>query len=471
MTPKEVLALIREKEVKAIDLRFMDFPGLWQHFTIPAETLTENTFEEGLGFDGSSIRGWQAINESDMLVLPQPETAFLDPFCKDVTLTMICNIQDPLTKEDYSRDPRNVARKAVNYMKSTGIADVAYFGPELEFFVFDDVRYDQNQHSGYYFIDSVEGAWNTGRDEKPNLGYKLRYKEGYFPVPPADALHDIRSEMMLTMIAVRPEDRGPASRGGHRRPGRDRHAVRPAGRDGRQRPEVQVHRQERGPQAQQDGHVHAQAALHGQRHRHARPFLAVEGRREPLCRLGLRRAVGHGPVRHRRPAPARPGPVRHHQPDDQQLQAAGARLRGAGQPGLQPAQPLGVDPHSGLFAQPEGQAAGVPLSGRLEQSVPGLLRDADGHARRHQATRSSRASRSTRTSTIWSRKNWPRCPKTPGSLEEALHNLEKDHEFLLQGDVFTQDVISTWIWYKREREVDAIRLRPHPYEFHMYFDI
>src|SRR5207248_401599 len=139
MTPKEVLALIREKEVRAVDLRFMDFPGLWQHFTIPQDALDEGVFEEGLGFDGSSIRGWQAINESDMLVLPVAETAFIDPFCKDKTLTMVCNIQDPLTKEDYTRDPRNVARKAVNYMKSTGIADTAYFGPELEFFVFDDV--------------------------------------------------------------------------------------------------------------------------------------------------------------------------------------------------------------------------------------------------------------------------------------------------------------------------------------------
>src|SRR5438552_3931689 len=208
VSPKEVLALIREKEVKAVDLRFMDFPGLWQHFTIPADALDESVFEEGLGFDGSSIRGWQAINESDMLVMPVPETAFLDPFCRDATLTMICNIQDPLTKEDYSRDPRNVARKAVNYMKSTGIADIAFFGPELEFFVFDSVRYDQTQHSGYYYLDSIEGAWNTGREAdpdgiggtRPNLGYKLRYKEGYFPVPPSDALHDIRSEMMLTMI-------------------------------------------------------------------------------------------------------------------------------------------------------------------------------------------------------------------------------------------------------------------------------
>src|SRR5436190_12295869 len=174
MTPKEVLALIREKDVQAVDLRFMDFPGLWQHFTVPADALSENTFEEGLGFDGSSIRGWQAINESDMLLIPQPETAFIDPFMKDKTLVLICNIQDPLTKEDYSRDPRNVGRKAVNYMKSTGIADVAYFGPELEFFIFDDVRYDQTQNSGYYFLDSIEGAWNTGRAEGPNLGHKLR---------------------------------------------------------------------------------------------------------------------------------------------------------------------------------------------------------------------------------------------------------------------------------------------------------
>ena len=142
MTPLQVLALIREKEVRSVDLRFMDFPGLWQHHTIPAEELTEATFEEGKGIDGSSIRGWQAINESDMLVIPVADTAFIDPFCKESTLTMICNIQDPLTKEDYSRDPRNVGRKAVNYMKSTGIADVAYFGPELEFFVFDDVRYE-----------------------------------------------------------------------------------------------------------------------------------------------------------------------------------------------------------------------------------------------------------------------------------------------------------------------------------------
>ena len=167
MTPREVLALLREKEVKAVDLRFMDFPGLWKHVTIPAEALDEQTFEEGYGFDGSSLRGWQRINESDMLLVPQPDTLFIDPFRTDVTLAMLCTIQDPSTREDYSKDPRNVARKAVNYMKQQGVAEVANFGPSLEFFVFDDVKFDTTTHSAFYFVDSAEGAWNTGRDERP----------------------------------------------------------------------------------------------------------------------------------------------------------------------------------------------------------------------------------------------------------------------------------------------------------------
>src|SRR5690349_17380121 len=201
MTPKEVMALIKQKQVKAIDFRFVDMPGIWQHFSVPAETFEESVFEEGLGFDGSSIRGWQAINESDMLVVPQADTAFLDPFTEIPTLVMICNIQDPLTGEDYSRDPRNVARKAVHYLKNSGIGDTCYIGPEAEFFIFDGIRFDQNQHEGYFHIDSAEGEWTRGRDEKPNnLGYKVRYKEGYFPVPPTDSLMNIRNEMMQTMI-------------------------------------------------------------------------------------------------------------------------------------------------------------------------------------------------------------------------------------------------------------------------------
>lgn len=202
ISPVDVVELIEKEAVKVVDLRFMDFPGLWQHFSVPAREIDEDIFEEGLGFDGSSIRGWQQINESDMIVKPVANTAFIDPFMEAKTLVMICNICDPLTGEDYTRDPRNIARKAENYLKSSGIGDNALFGPEAEFFIFDDVRFDQTPNAGYYFLDSIEGRWNTGREESPNLGYKPRYKEGYFPVPPADSQQDIRSEMMLTLESL-----------------------------------------------------------------------------------------------------------------------------------------------------------------------------------------------------------------------------------------------------------------------------
>lgn len=202
MTPNEVVKFAADNGAKMLDLRFMDFPGLWQHITVPISEFNEGVFEDGYGFDGSSIRGWQAINASDMLIIPDPTTAKIDPFMSTPTLVMICDIQDPITRENYSRDPRNIAKKAVAHLRSSGIADTAYFGPEAEFFIFDDIRFDTTEHSGYYFIDSVEGQWNTGREEGPNLGYKPRYKEGYFPVPPTDSMHDIRTEMVLVMEQV-----------------------------------------------------------------------------------------------------------------------------------------------------------------------------------------------------------------------------------------------------------------------------
>src|SRR6266850_3632628 len=192
---KDVVGLAHDKKAVMVDLKFMDFVGLWQHFTIPIAELTEAVFEEGLGFDGSSIRGWAPIHASDMLVVPDPDSAVMDPFMKDTTLSLICNIVDPITKEPYSRDPRYISQKAEKYLKSTGIGDTAYFGPEPEFFVLDDIRFDQSYNYGYYYLDSGEGFWNAGREEKPNLGYKTRYKEGYFPVQPMDTLQDIRSEM------------------------------------------------------------------------------------------------------------------------------------------------------------------------------------------------------------------------------------------------------------------------------------
>ena len=202
MKPNDVMSLIEEHAVQAVDLRFVDLPGLWQHFTLSAREFSSEIFEEGIGFDGSSIRGFQEIQESDMLLVPDQASAFLDPFTAAPTLVLICSVRDPITGEWYSRDPRYVATKAESYLKSTGIADTAYFGPEPEFYIFDDVRFDQSYNYGFYYIDSVEGFWNSGKEEKPNLGYKPRYKEGYFPVPPMDHLQDIRTEMMLTLEKV-----------------------------------------------------------------------------------------------------------------------------------------------------------------------------------------------------------------------------------------------------------------------------
>src|SRR5579864_3674443 len=202
MKPADVMSLIKDKGVQAVDVRFVDLPGLWQHFTLSAREFSKDAFEEGLGFDGSSIRGFQEIQESDMLLMPDPATAFLDPFTAAPTLVLICDVKDPVTGEWYTRDPRHIAKKAEGYLKTSGVADTAYFGPEAEFYIFDDVRFAQGHNHGYYHIDSVEGFWNSGREEKPNLGYKPRYKEGYFPVPPMDQFQDLRTEMMLTLEQV-----------------------------------------------------------------------------------------------------------------------------------------------------------------------------------------------------------------------------------------------------------------------------
>jgi glutamine synthetase len=470
VTPKEVLALIRQKEVKAVDLRFMDFPGLWQHFTIPADALEESVFEEGLGFDGSSIRGWQAINESDMLVMPQPETAFIDPFTRETTLTMICNIQDPLTKEDYTRDPRNVARKAVNYMKATGVADTAYFGPELEFFVFDDVRYDQTQYSGYYYLDSIEGAWNTGREEKPNLGYKLRYKEGYFPVPPSDALHDIRSEMMLTMIQcglkIEAQHHEVATGGQGEIDMRFAPLVEMADNVLKYKYIIKNVAKKYGktatfmpkPLFQDNGsgmHVHSSLWKNGQN-------LYAGSGYAGLSEMGMYAIGGllkHAPAlcgitnpttnSYKRLVPGYEAPV--NLAYSRRNRSAAIRI---------PVYSPSPKAKRLEFRCPDGSSNPylafsamlmAMLDGIKNKIKPGEPLDKDIYDLEPEEL--------------------AKVPKAPGSLDDALTALERDHEFLLQGDVFTQDVISTWIWYKREKEVDAIRLRPHPYEFALYYDI
>jgi glutamine synthetase len=199
MAVKDVIDLVKKNKVEIVDFKFVDVPGLWQHFSIPAGELTAELFEDGIGFDGSSIRGFQSINESDMLLIPDPDTAMMDPFTEHPTLSLVCNVIDAVTREPYSRDPRYVAQKAEKYLKSSGVAEISYWGPEIEFFIFDNIRFDQAQNHGYYYIDSEEGFWNSGSNDKPNLGYKIRYKEGYFPVPPMDQYQDLRSEMVKNL--------------------------------------------------------------------------------------------------------------------------------------------------------------------------------------------------------------------------------------------------------------------------------
>ncbi len=470
MTPKEVLTLVREKEVKAIDLRFVDFPGTWQHFTIPANQLEESVFEDGLGFDGSSIRGWQAINESDMLVIPQADTAFIDPFFKHNTLAMICSIKDPLTRQDYSRDPRYIAQKAVNYMKASGIADTAYFGPELEFFVFDNVRFDATQNSGYYFLDSAEGAWNSGKESVDNQGYKLRYKEGYFPVPPADTLQDLRTEMMLHLIEA-----GITVEAQH-------HEVATAG------------------QCEIDMKFS--------------PLVEMADKTMKYKYILKNTAKQHGKCVTFMPKPifGDNGTGMHVHTS---LWKGGVNLfAGSGYAGL---SDLGLYAIGGLIKHaPSICAFTNPTTNSYKRLVPGFEAPVNlAYSRRNRsaAIRIPMYSSSPKAKRIEFRCPDPsanpyfafsvilmavidgiknkikpgepldrdiydmepeelaKVPKAPGALEESINNLERDHEFLMQGEVFTRDVIRTWIDYKRTKEIDAVRLRPHPYEFYLYFDV
>ena len=469
MTPADVLKLIKEEDVKIVDLRFMDFPGLWQHFSVPPRELEESTFEEGLGFDGSSIRGWRAINESDMLVKPEAATAFIDPFLSIKTLVIICNICDPITGEDYTRDPRNIARKAENYLQSLGMADTAYFGPEAEFFIFDDIRFDQNQHEGYYYIDSKEGRWNTGREENPNLGYKPRYKEGYFPVPPTDSQQDLRSEMVLTLEKI-----GVPIEAQH-------HEVATAGQaeiDMRFGPLVEM----------ADKVLKYKYVVKNTAHKHNKTvtFMAKPVFNDNGSGMHVHISLWK---------------------DGQNL-FAGDQYAGLSEMALYAIGGL-------LKHAPSLLAFTNPTTNSYKRLVPGYeapVNLAYSGRNRSAAVRIPMYSPSVKAKRVEFRCPDPTCnpylafsailmaaldgiqnkihpgdpldkdiydlppeelanvPHTPGSLRDALNALDADHDYLLKGDVFTSDVIETWISYKMENEVQALDLRPHPWEFALYFD-
>jgi glutamine synthetase len=471
MTPKELMKFVKDKGIKIIDFRFVDLPGLWQHFSMTSGELEEDMFEEGVGFDGSSIRGFQKIQESDMLLIPDASTAFVDPFTTIPTLDIICNVKDPVTLQPYSRDPRYISQKAEKYLKSTGIGDTAYFGPEPEFFVFDDIRFDQSQNCGYYYLDSGEGFWNSGRDEKPNLGYKTRYKEGYFPVQPMDTLQDIRSEMVLALEEI---------------------GVR-----------IEVH--------------HHEVSTAGQ--------CEIDMRFDSLTSMGdkllkYKYVVKNVARKHGKTATLMPKPIFQDNGSGmhvhQSIWKGGKNVfyEAGGYADLSKAAIYyigGVIKHAASLL-----AFCAPTTNSYRRLVPGYEAPINliySQRNRSACVRIPAYSRSEKAKRLEVRFPDPSCngylaftallmagldgiqnkivppdpidkdlydlepeekanvKSTPGSLEEVLNSLEADHDFLLKGDVFTKDVIETWLDYKRSKEVDAIRLRPHPYEFALYYDI
>jgi len=469
MKPREVLAMCREKEVKAVDLRFADFLGAWQHFTIPVGKLEEDTFDDGLGFDGSSIRGWQAINESDMLLVPVPDSAFVDPFAQIPTLVMVCNVQDPLTREDYSRDPRNVARKAVNYLKGTGIADTCFIGPEAEFFVFDDVRFDQNAHEGYFHVDSAEAEWTRGRAEGPNLGYKLRHKEGYFPCPPSDQLMDLRNEMMQTMIQcgidVEAQHHEVATAGQCEIDMRFQELVRMADqmclykyivRNVARRAGKTVTFMPKPLYGDNGSGMHTHISLWKDGH----PLFAGSGY-AGLSEMALHAMGGilrHAPAllaltnpttnSYKRLVPGYEAPV--NLAYSQRNRSASCRIpMYSASPKTKRIEFRCPDPTCNPYLAFSAVLLAA-IDGIQNKLHPGEPLDRDIYDMPPEELAN--------------------VPKAPGSLDEALDALERDCDFLLRGDVFTEDVIANWLKFKREKEIGPMRLRPHPYEFCLYYD-
>jgi glutamine synthetase len=469
--PKQVLEYARENNVRIVDLRFTDWPGQWQHCSYPISEINEGTFEDGMGFDGSSIRGWQAINESDMLMVPDPSTAFIDPFFAEPTLVLICDISDPITREPYSRDPRWIAKKAQRFLKQTSIADTVYFGPEAEFFIFSDARFSSGPEHGFYSLDSGEAAWNSGREEAGgNLGYKIRHKQGYFPVPPTDTLQDLRTEMVLTMerlgIQVEAHHHEVATAGQCEIDMRFQEIVRMADqllmykyvvKNCARRAGQTVTFMPKPLFADNGSGMHCHQSLW----KGNKPLFAGDGY------AGLSEMALHyigGVLKHSRAIAAFSNPTTNSYKrlvpgfEAPVNLALSSRNRSAScripmyssNPKAKRVEVRYPDP----TCNPYLTFAAMLMAGidGIENKIdPGEPLDKDIYA--------------------LSPEDLKDVPTMPGSLEEALQELQDDHDFLLKGGVFTEDALRTWIHYKMENEVDPMRKRPHPHEFELYFDM
>ena len=469
-TPGELLKEIKDLEIKMVDMRFTDVPGTTHHFTIPIKFLEEDIFEDGLGFDGSSVRGFQAIENSDMIVVPDVTTAYIDPFFSEKTIAFFCDIKDPITKEHYSRDPRNIAKKAEGYLKSSGMGDTSYFGPEAEFFIFNDVKYDSGSNFAFHEVDSNEGTWNTGKDEGPNLGHKPRHKEGYFPLPPVDSMHDVRTEMVMTM-----QDIGLTVEAHH-------HEVATGGQQ-----EIDL---EFAPLVSMADDlmkykyvVKNVAKLHGLSatfmpkplfgdngsgmHVHQSiwkdgdTLMYKKGNYADLSDIALNYIGGilkHAPAllafcapttnSYKRLVPGFEAPV--NIAYSQRNRTASVRIPTySSSPKSKRMEFRCPDPTANPYLAFAAMLM-AGLDGVKNQIDPGDPTDINIY----EAPADVLA----------------KIPSTPGSLAEALDALEKDHTFLLEGDVFTKDLIETYINYKRENEVNPVNIQPHPHEFKLYYD-
>ena len=467
--PKAVVEFAKENHVEMLDLRFTDLPGLWHHVSYPIGQFSEDSFEEGFGMDGSSIRGWAAIHESDMLLIPDANRYLIDPFTETPTLVMVCDVTDPVTKQRYDRDPRYIARKAEMYLASTSVADTAYFGAEAEFFIFDNVRFDQNEHEGYYFVDAEEGRWNSGRADS-NLGYRPRYKEGYFPVPPTDHYQDLRSEMALTMqnagMEVECHHHEVATGGQTEIDLKFDALIRSADNMMLYKYIVKNVATQYGktvtfmpkPLFQDNGsgmHTHQSLWKDG------KPLFAGDGY-AGLSQLALWYIGGlikHGPAlsaliapttnSYKRLVPGFEAPV--NLAYSRRNRSAACRIpMYSASPKAKRVEFRPPDPSSNPYLAFAAMLM-AGLDGIENKLDPGQPLDKDIYD--------------------LGPEELAQVPSMPGSLESALDELERDQQFLLKGDVFTEELLNTYIEYKREKEVNAMRLRPHPYEFMLYYDI